>query len=65
MQKKKCLIEVVIASSSFVSSIWKERNLRVFQNQAVRPQQLLAIIKEEWRLREMTYATRQEVAIME
>jgi hypothetical protein len=56
---------VVIASSSFVSSIWKERNLRVFQNQAVRPQQLLAIIKEEWRLREMTYATRQEVAIME
>jgi hypothetical protein len=45
--------------------VWKERNLRVFQNQAVQPQQLLVMIKEEWRLREMAYATRQEVTGME
>jgi hypothetical protein len=64
-KKRKCLIGLVTASCSFLSSVWKERNLRVFQNQAVQPQQLLVMIKEEWRLREMAYATRQEVTGME
>lgn len=41
-------------------NIWKERNRRLFQQQALQPSQVLSLIKEEINAREMAYGHQRE-----
>lgn len=40
-------------------NVWKERNRRIFQGVAVLPSRILALIKEEMKLRELACGRRQ------